>query len=1064
MDIRLRHSLGLLLAASLMCAARAAEPAATATVTVDLRTTLGPIKPMHAVNNGPSPKKPAGDQVVGNFEEYKAARIPAARIHDAAFHAGYGGEHTVDISAIFPDFEADADDPKSYDFVCTDHYLDAIRRAGTEVFFRLGQKIEHGPKKYGVLPPKDFDKWARICEHVVRHYNEGWGWGADTAWTTQNVVWSNQFNIAYWEIWNEPDLDSSDTALPKNPRTWGGSVTNFFELYEVTAKRLKERFPELKVGGPAIAGDERWAARFLDYCRDRRVPLDFFSWHTYARAPGPVAAKAERMRKLLDARGFSRTESILNEWNYVKGWVNDFVYSLRVESGDLNLKCAAFIAATMVECQSRPVDMLMYYDARIGTSMNGLFAPVTCWPLKGYYPFYLWSKLMDCGTQVACTVTDAPGLRGVANAGGSEKRDHPVSGQYHATAARRADGSGAVLLVRYSDDDNTSEQGEVRLRFQGARVVDVRCLLTDLVRTCTEVPVDVEPDGTVRVRLLPNAFALVEFGGCGAGGDALAFTGETRQGVLVESPGGTAQSFACWVKAEGCGKGDRPYDRIVQTPGWHLHTVAAPDAVSSLTFGYTGKDGKIVSVGDIDPILFGEWQHVAVTYSADGFRIYLNGVGMGLPLTRNLPERLRPGFACLANSAVGGSRPLKGRMAGARFWNRALTAPEVARLAAVTPDGRAVKRPKTALPKADDLLPVVDISGDASRQTVIAEGTKDRYEGHPTTLLADDGRTMFCVWTTGHGGPCGPMARSDDGGRTWRRLDSILPPAYARTHANCPVIQKVKGPDGRTRYFVYSSKAREGRGLGVLMSEDLGRSWVERPCQPQLSAGMPPTGLMELKDGTVALFGQVFKDKARAKDRPTDDQAVWMAISKDGGRTYGEMRRVMEAASRNLCEPCCLRSPDGRSLLLLARENRHRGRSMMAFSHDEGRTWTAPADTPWALTGDRHEGVLLPDGRYVIAFRDQAVGSPTRGQYMAWVGTFDDLLNGRNGQCRIHLLKHHGLIGQFPGGPWDTGYSGVELLPDGTIVCTTYSRHFADGRQSSVVSTRFKISEIDAKR
>ena len=364
---------------------------------------------------------------------------------------------------------------------------------------------------------------------------------------------------------------------------------------------------------------------------------------------------------------------------------------------------------------------------------------------------------------------------------------------------------------------------------------------------------------------------------------------------------------------------------------------------------------------------------------------------------------------------------------------------------------------------SDDLLPVVDISGDAFRQTVIAEGTKDRYEGHPTTLLADDGRTMFCVWTTGHGGPCGQMARSDDGGRTWRRFDSILPPVYARTHRNCPVLQKVKGPDGTTRYFVYSSKAKEGRGLGILMSEDLGKSWVELPCQPQLSAGMPPTGLMELKDGTVALFGQVFKDTARAKDRPTDDQAVWMALSKDGGRTYGEMRLVMQAEKRNLCEPCCLRSPDGRSLVLIARENRHKGRSMMAFSHDEGRTWTMPVDTPWALTGDRHEGVLLPDGRYVIAFRDQAVGSPTRGQYMAWVGTFDDLVNGRNGQCRIHLLKHHGLAGQFPGGPWDTGYSGVELLPDGTVVCTTYSRHFADDRQSSVVSTRFKISEIDAR-
>jgi len=545
-----------------------------------------------------------------------------------------------------------------------------------------------------------------------------------------------------------------------------------------------------------------------------------------------------------------------------------------------------------------------------------------------------------------------------------------------------------------------------------------------------------------------------------AGPAVFVFDGSCGQGVSVEAPGGTEQSFACWVKVEGCGVGDKPFDRIVQTPGWYLHTVAASDSVSSLVFGYTGSDGKLVCTGDVDPILFGEWQHVVVTYSPTGFRIYLNGVDRTPPLDHNFPDCLPSGLGCLANSSVGGKRPLKGRISMPRFWTRALTAEEVAQLVERSPDRQPVKRPKTAQPEAADLLPVVDISGDDSRQTVIAEGTQERYEGHPTTLLADDGKTMFCVWTKDHGGPCGPMARSDDGGRTWTRLDATLPPAYARTHRNCPVLQKVKGPDGVTRYFVYSAKWKEGRGLGILMSEDLGKGWVELPCQPQLSAGMPPTGLMALKDGTVALFGQVFKDQSQAKDRPSDDQAVWMALSKDGGRTYGKMRIVMKAENRNLCEPCCLRSPDGKSLVLIARENRHTGRSMMCFSRDEGQTWTEPVDTPWALTGDRHEGVLLPDGRYVIAFRDQAVGSPTRGQYLAWVGTFDDLANGRNGQCRIRLLEHHRL----PGSPWwDTGYSGVERLPDGTIVCTTYTRHFDDERQSSVVSTRFKISEIDAK-
>ena len=240
----------------------AAQPAATAFVAVDLAKEIGPVKLMNAVNNGPSVKKPGGDQKNGNFEDYRAARIPFARTHDS-INCVSGGAHTCDINAIFPNFDADENDPKNYDFVFTDHYLDNIRRAGTEVFFRLGQTIEHGPKKYGVLPPKDFAKWARICEHVIRHYNEGWGWGLDNEWTTRNIAWSNQFNVAYWEIWNEPDLDPSDGEPPRNPRCWGGTVTNFFRLFETTAKHLKGNFPGLKIGGPALCGDFRWAERSL---------------------------------------------------------------------------------------------------------------------------------------------------------------------------------------------------------------------------------------------------------------------------------------------------------------------------------------------------------------------------------------------------------------------------------------------------------------------------------------------------------------------------------------------------------------------------------------------------------------------------------------------------------------------------------------------------------------------------------------------------------------------------------------------------------------------------------
>ena len=490
----------------------AAEPQTTAVVNVDLTQDLGPIRVMNAVNNGPSVSKAGDDQKRGNFDTYQAARIPYARTHDSV-NCVSGGAHTCDIGAIFPDFDADENDPRNYDFVFTDHYLDTIRRAGTEVYYRLGQTIEHGPKKYGSLPPKDFAKWARICEHVIRHYNEGWGWGLDNAYTTRNIAWSNQFNIVYWEIWNEPDLDAMPgDEVSRNPRCWGGSVTNFFRFFSTAAKHLKSRFPQLKIGGPALAGRWDFAENLLAYCRDEKVPLDFFSWHWYSVDPATAGEFCDQARGLLDKYGYGKTESILNEWNYVKGWSDDFVYSMEVESGRFNQKCAAFIATTMTVCQSKPLDMLMFYDARTTTVMNSLFDGVTLLPLRGYYPFYAWSKLTDCGRQVACSVKEGRGTRaGAASGVAVGQKETTVKNQYHAVAAKGAGGSGAVLITRYSSDDNCSDTGKVWVSVPGVDLSKARCHMTDAVRIHTEVPLSFASDGAAVFSLQPNSFALIEF-------------------------------------------------------------------------------------------------------------------------------------------------------------------------------------------------------------------------------------------------------------------------------------------------------------------------------------------------------------------------------------------------------------------------------------------------------------------------------------------------------------------------------------------------------------------------
>jgi hypothetical protein len=59
----------------------------------------------------------------------------------------------------------------------------------------------------------------------------------------------------------------------------------------------------------------------------------------------------------------------------------------------------------------------------------------------------------------------------------------------------------------------------------------------------------------------------------------------------------------------------------------------------------------------------------------------------------------------------------------------------------------------------------------------------------------------------------------------------------------------------------------------------------------------------------------------------------------------------------------------------------------------------------------------------------------------------------RQGSYRLRLKKNHKGS--------DCAYPGVELLPDGTIVTTTYG-HWAPNEAPWILTVRLKISEIDS--
>ena len=92
------------------------------------------------------------------------------------------------------------------------------------------------------------------------------------------------------------------------------------------------------------------------------------------------------------------------------------------------------------------------------------------------------------------------------------------------------------------------------------------------------------------------------------------------------------------------------------------------------------------------------------------------------------------------------------------------------------------------------------------------------------------------------------------------------------------------------------------------------------------------------------------------------------------------------------------------------------------------------------MTGDRHTCAYTSDGKLFITFRDKLKGSPTPGDWVAWVGTYDDMVQGGEGLYRVRLMDNTKGA--------DCAYPPVEVLPDGTIVDDDLRA--LDGRRNAV--------------
>ena len=384
-------------------------------IRIDFDSIVDEIRPVH--NVGRMPEYETDSEVNRCFTE---ANMTSCRTHDI---------HATDIHNIFPDFSRDADDESAYFFEDCDKVMASIVDTGMEPFFRLGISWSDPVRdREFLLPPADYDKWAQVCEHIILHYNEGWADGF-------------RYGIEYWEIWNEPE--NSDN--PADNHFWIGSDEAFFRLYDVTAKYLKNRFPDLKIGGYGSCGfyaltktnaiNTGATARnqyfityyqnFLRYMQAHGSPMDFFSWHSYTTTE-KNAAYIQYVKETLSKAGYGDAEIICDEWNYNP-----------MENDKIDRRYGANQTSMLLMFQNEGLDMAHYYDGDDdGLMWAGLFVHGRQLS-SAYYGFWAFGQLYKLGAQaeiknmkladdlyaVAATGADGQALL-IANV--SEKRDRPL--------------------------------------------------------------------------------------------------------------------------------------------------------------------------------------------------------------------------------------------------------------------------------------------------------------------------------------------------------------------------------------------------------------------------------------------------------------------------------------------------------------------------------------------------------------------------------------------------------------------------------------------------------------
>ena len=382
---------------------------------------------------------------------------------------------------------------------------------------------------------------------------------------------------------------------------------------------------------------------------------------------------------------------------------------------------------------------------------------------------------------------------------------------------------------------------------------------------------------------------------------------------------------------------------------------------------------------------------------------------------------------------------------------------------------------------------------------VVDEG--NGYLGHPDSVNVN-GDEIMTFYPEGHGKGKVLVKKSLDGGKSYSDGVANSPESWVKSKET-PTVYRLQFSQhewndkiilicGNPKWW--NEKTSVG-GFNCSISCDEGKTFSEF----ELFFGGEIYPIVSMSSLTKLKENGEFIDKWMGlfHDKDFVNYKTFLTFDNDGKMhwskpvPYFSKYREMEKAT-GMCEVECVRSDNGTGdeLMLITRSNSKKTNSLLSFSNDEGETWSEPVFAPSAVNGERHKADYLPDGRLFITFRSierdkrknrKYSEKLFRGWYsegwIAWVGTYDDLKNGREGQYRIKIAHTYLPKQKKPAitANADTGYCGNVVLSDGTVVTSSYGifspetketgRYSTDKgmlkRKTFIVSKRIKPEDVE---